>query len=163
MTGLITSYWRRLSVREQGLVLGASLLMGCVLGWFAVVQPLLAWRDRARAAYVDSATSHYDLASGIARLQELQTSQAGSPQGEREPVRSVVAGAASRAGIVLSRVLPDEAGRLNVWIEAVDPATLMGWLETLSREHGVVVVRAGIEQSGSGELRAQLLLARSGA
>jgi type II secretory pathway component PulM len=79
-------------------------------------------------------------------------------------VRSVVAGSANRAGIVLARVLPDESGQLNVWIEGVDGARLMGWLETLSREHGVITVRAGIEQTGTrGEVRAQLLLARGGA
>lgn len=163
MTGVLIAYWRGLSVREQGLVLAASLLVSGLLVWLAVVQPLVSWRDSVRAVYADNAVTYFAVANGIARLNALQGADTASPAGEREPVRSAVAGAASQAGIVLSRVLPDEAGRLNIWIDAVDSGTLMRWLETLSRDHGVVVVRANLEQTGAGPLRAQLLLARGGA
>lgn len=162
MRAMVEPYWQRLSVREQGLVLAASVLLACMALWLGIAQPLLGWRDAARAAYAGNAAAQYEITAGIARYQALQAGETGSAA-EREPVRSVVAGAANRANIVLSRVLPDEAGRLNIWIEGVDPARLMQWLEILSREHGVIVVRAGLERSGEGSLRAQLLLARGGA
>lgn len=163
MTGVLIAYWRGLSVREQGLVLAASLLISAMLVWLVIVQPLVSWRDSARAVYADNAVTYFAVANGIARLNALQGADTAAPAGEREPVRSAVAGAASQAGIVLSRVLPDEAGRLNIWIDAAEPVTLMRWLEALSRDHGVVVVRANLEQTGAGPLRAQLLLARGGA
>lgn len=163
MTGMILARWQRLSVREQGLVMLAVALVSACLIWFAAVQPVLAWRESARAAYVTAAEEYRQIADGLARLDGLATADPDSGQA-REPVRSVVAGSASRAGIVLSRVLPDESGRLNIWIDGVDGPRLMGWLETLSRDHGVSVVRAGIEQTGTGsEVRAQLLLGRGGA
>ena len=162
MMAMVEPYWQRLSVREQGLVMAAGVLLACVALWLGVAQPMLAWRDAARAAYAGNAADQYEITAGIARYQALQAYETGGTA-EREPVRSVVAGSANRAGIVLSRVLPDEAGRLNIWIEGVDPARLMQWLETLSRDHGVIVVRAGLERSGEDLLRAQLLLARGGA
>ncbi len=163
MLDMILSRWQRLSVREQGLLMLAGAIVLACLIWFAAFQPALAWRDNARAAYAGAAGDYRDIRAGIARLNTASASDA-AVTGEREPVRSVVAGSANRAGIVLARVLPDESGQLNVWIEGVDGARLMGWLETLSREHGVVTVRAGIEQTGTrGEVRAQLLLARGGA
>lgn len=157
----VVSYWQSKSVNEQAILLAAGVMALVMLGWLAIAAPLIAWREDARAAYVQSAASHDEIRRGIARYQALQTDgpQAG---GEQESVRSMVAGAASRSGIVLSRVLPDEAGRLNVWIDNGDTALVMNWLETLSRDHGVVVVRAGLETAGDGQLRAQLLLARGG-
>jgi general secretion pathway protein M len=164
MKDAILSRWQRFTVREQALLLvGALLALMCAV-WLGLVQPALDWRERARLAYVGAAGDYRIIADGVARLSALNSAEAGVSD-EREPVRSVVAGSASRAGIVLSRVLPDDAGRLNVWIDGVDAARLMVWLETLSQEHGVTVLRAGIEQAGRGsELRAQLLLlGRSGA
>ncbi|MFC4724580.1 type II secretion system protein GspM [Glycocaulis abyssi] len=163
MNEALQSRWQRLSVREQGLLIIAAALVTACLVWLAAFQPVLNWRDSARAAYTAAADDYRQIGAGAARLAALTASGEDTAL-EREPVRSVVAGSASRAGIVLSRVLPDDAGRLNVWIDGVDGPRLMGWLETLSRDHGVIVVRAGIEQAGQGaQVRAQLLLARSGA
>ncbi|WP_439634117.1 type II secretion system protein GspM [Glycocaulis sp.] len=163
MIEALKSRWQRLSVREQGLLIMAGVLSMACLVWFGAFQPALSWRESARTAYVAAAGDYRQIGAGTARLAALTASGADTVL-EREPVRSVVAGSASRAGIVLSRVLPDDAGRLNIWIDSADGPRLMGWLETLSRDHGVIVVRAGIEQAGrGGELRAQLLLARSGA
>lgn len=163
MIDALVSRWQRFTVREQALLLVGGLLALMCAGWFGLVQPTLDWRERARLAYVGAAGDYQIITDGVARLTALNSAEANAPDA-REPVRSVVAGSASRAGIVLSRVLPDEAGRLNVWIDATDGGQLMGWLETLSGDHGITIVRAGIERTGEGSnVRAQLLLARGGA
>lgn len=157
----VLTYWQRKSAQEQTILLVAALAAVVMLGWLLVASPLLSWRDDARSAYRQSAASHDEIMAGIARYQAVQGEGAAS-RTEEESVRSVVAGAASRSGLVLSRVLPDEAGRLNVWIDSADAPVLIGWLETLSRDHGVIVVRASMERADGSQVRAQILLARGG-
>ena len=62
----------------------------------------------------------------------------------------------------LSRMVPDEAGRLNVWTGNADAERVMNWLADLEQRHAIVAIRANIDREGDGRARAQIVLERSG-
>lgn len=153
--------WAARTVREQALLLAAAALLAMAVLWFGIAQPVLGYRASAQARYADAVGEYLDVHDGVARYRRLAGgTQTAAPEGPT--LRTLAARSAAQASITLSRVLPDEAGRLNLWIDSVDPAELMTWLETLAAEHGVRAVRVSLDRLGPRTVRAQVLLAPRG-
>ncbi|TRO95551.1 type II secretion system protein M [Glycocaulis profundi] len=155
--------WRTRTAREQTLLAGSATVLAAVLGWTLAVQPLLTFRDGAQTRYAAAMAEHLEIHQGLERHRALAAT-ATEYDDRGLPLRAVVAQGAARAGVTLARVLPDESGRLNVWIESADPGALMGWLEALSADSAITATRASIDRAapGSDQVRAQLLLERPG-
>lgn len=158
----LAAMWAGRAAREQVLLAAGAALCLALAAWFAVIDPVLGWRAAAGARHAEAVAGYEAVAAGLARYRAL-SSAAPANAAENETIRSVVAGAASRSGLVLSRVLPDEAGRLNVWIDAADPDLVMAWLGELAVRERIAVRRAALERLPGGQVRTQLLLARDGA
>ena len=77
-------------------------------------------------------------------------------------MRTLADRTARERGLSISRVQPLEDGRLGVWLEQADADAMMGWLNTLSREHGVSAVRVSVDRESDARVRAQLTLSRAG-
>lgn len=157
-----TAMWAGRTAREQVLLAAGAAVSLALVAWFAVIDPVMGWRDAAGARHAVAVAQYEAVAQGVARYRVL-TVDAPATTAQDETIRSVVAGAAARSGLVLSRVLPDESGRLNVWIDAADPDPVMVWLGELAARDRIAVRRAALERLPGGQVRTQVLLAREGA
>lgn len=156
----LATAWAERSAREQLLlaVLGGILLI--LGGWYLVAKPVFEFRNEARSAYVESVERYRELSVGIARYQALSADLMSGETSDNRPLRTLVAEQAAMMELPLSRMVPDENGRLNVWTENANAQTLMDWLAELERQHGIVAVRANIDREGEGLARAQIVLER---
>lgn len=154
--------WAERSAREQLLLGGLGTILLVLSLWYGVAAPLIDFRNASRAAYVDSVDRYRDLSLGIARYQTLANDDPTLDRADDRPLRTLVSERAAAMALPLSRMVPDEAGRLNVWTENADAERLMTWLADLEQGHGIITVRANIDREGDGRARAQIVLERRG-
>ncbi|MCA1805924.1 MAG: type II secretion system protein M [Xanthomonadaceae bacterium] len=155
-----------LEPRERRLVLAGGLLLGLLLGYALVADPLLsAYGERASRVEQQRAELVW-MQQTTARIQQLQA--AGGAQGAGLGDRSLLAvvdGSAREAGLgnVLRRVRPDGALAVRVWFEGVPFDALVEWLGRLDREFQVQVKLITLErQPEAGRVHAQLTLEAAG-
>ncbi len=156
------TFWNERSTREKLLIVLmvlSLLVFGTYLGAY---KPLVAYRATAERRAEAARSLHAEVAKGAARVAAIRAAVA-----ERKPtttgtLRTTITISARRANIVITRLEPEELG-LNVWLDAVPLIDLYKWLETLSREQGIVVRKASIrrQEEGTG-VRAQLLFVERG-
>lgn len=159
---MLTAAWSERSAREQILLGSLSLVIGLLAVWYLVAAPLLEFRNTSRTAYADSVERYRELSAGIARYQALMSEEDHRASADERPLRTIVAERAAAMELPLSRMVPDEAGRLNVWTGNADAERLMDWLADLEQRHAIAAVRANIDREGDGRARAQIVLERSG-
>ncbi|PIW29974.1 MAG: hypothetical protein COW29_05270 [Rhodobacterales bacterium CG15_BIG_FIL_POST_REV_8_21_14_020_59_13] len=154
--------WAERSAREQILLGSLSLVIGFLALWYLVAAPLVEFRNTSRAAYTDSVERYRELSVGIARYQALLSEEGRRASADNRPLRTIVSERAAAMELPLSRMVPDEAGRLNVWTGNADAERVMNWLADLEQRHAIVAIRANIDREGDGRARAQIVLERSG-
>lgn len=165
MIGQVRRAWAERTAREQSLLMAGSALALVLAAWVFALSPVLSWRAEAKREYAASVAEHAEMGAGLARWRALSEREAadgggGEAAGEDQALRTLVARAAREGGIPVTRVLPDEQGRLNVWIDPAPAPDLMAWLDDLSRTEGVRASRISLDRGEAGTVRAQLLLAR---
>jgi general secretion pathway protein M len=163
MNALLTrlrDQWAARSQREQLMLAAMAAVLILIGGWYGVAVPL----GKAAEASEQSAR----IAAG--RLAQLETAarsgnvSPGALAAEaRQPLQGVVDAAAQASGVTIDRRREEEDGRLTVWVAGLDPATLMTWLTTLARVHGVAVTEVTASRIEGGLLEAQITLARPAA
>ena len=153
--------WTERTPREQGLIAAAAALLAGLVLWQGVLSPAAAYRDAERARYEAAVEAHRELVSGIVLHRRLAARAEDGAQAGARPLRTVVGRTAEEAGIAITRVRPDETGRLTVWMDNVRGDRLIEWLADLAREDGVAVARLTVDAEGDGRVRAQILLTRS--
>jgi general secretion pathway protein M len=156
----LRSQWAERSPREQWLLAVLALIIAGLGSWYLVAAPLIDFRHSARTAYVDSVERYRSLSVGVARYQALLANADAAAGDDSRPLRTIVAERAAAMELPLSRMVPDEDGRLNVWTESTSAERLMAWLTDLDRQSGIVAIRANIEREGDGLARAQIVLER---
>lgn len=159
---LLGAAWAGRSPREQILLGALSLVIGALVLWSLVAAPLIEFRNTSRAAYVDSVERYRELSVGLARYQAVAGEAGRAASADDRPLRTLVAERAAAMDLPLSRMVPDEAGRLNVWTGNADAGQLMDWLADLEQRHAITAIRANIDREGDGRARAQIVLERSG-
>jgi type II secretory pathway component PulM len=152
--------WADRSGREQALLVALGVILAALAGWYLVAAPLLEFRNNARTAYIDSVERYRTLSVGVARYQALAADREAGASADTQPLRTVVAQRAAAMDLPLSRMVPDEDGRLNVWTENANAEKLMNWLADLEQESGIVAIRANIDREGNGLAGAQIVLER---
>lgn len=152
MSGLFTSALGWLagrSVREQRMLAGMGVAIVLFLGWFAVVAPLLAFRDGA-ARDLRRAQADHALLSALA-------GRSGATGGRTAPeVENVAAAAASAAGVTAT-FTPGEDGALRFAVSGAGTGPLFAWLAELERA-GLVVRELGVTENADATLRAEGVL-----
>jgi general secretion pathway protein M len=151
--------WTGLNVREQGLLVVMSLLIAGLLGYLVVLAPMQRFHAQGRDAYVGALSQYRTLEAGIGEYR-LRAAGAASQAVSTGPLTSLVGRTALARDIQLARVLPDEDGRLNVWIDRAPTRDLLGWLVELEQTYGISVTRITLDRTADEFVSAQLILAR---
>lgn len=146
--------------REQALLAGLAVLLVLTVLWFGVLAPALNWRSEAVRRYANAAEGYETILVQAAQYRAL--SEGAVNVADQEPLRTLADRTARERGLSISRVQPLEDGRLGVWLEQADADAMMGWLNTLSLEHGVSAVRVSVDRESDARVRAQLTLSRAG-
>lgn len=155
------TWWNGLETRQQGLLLLAAVVLGGVLLYVLVWEPLAESREterqqvseqRALLAWLDA------LAPAAERLR--RDSRRNEDLGERSllGLADETARAARLAG-ALSRIEPTGDDRVRVWLDGADFVTAMGWLEQFSRDYPVEITQLQVERAGSpGQVNVRVML-----
>lgn len=81
--------------------------------------------------------------------------------GDNVSLLALASSTASNHQISFLRYEPGTEGKLSLWLSDADFNALLGWLDTIVREHGVRIDRLNITQSKSpGKVEAQITLQR---
>lgn len=158
----VRAYWVERTSREQIMLASLAALLVLVIAWFLILAPAKAWRAEAERDFVRQAESYERVVVGLARYRDLSAGAAADANA-RAPLRTIIGRTATERDLAISRVQPLDDGRLSVWLDNVEADTLMAWLAALSRDDGVRIDRVSLDREGDGLVRAQLLLAGSGA
>ncbi|MEO1038493.1 MAG: type II secretion system protein M [Pseudomonadota bacterium] len=155
--------WTERNPREQVLLAFAGLLLVVLVVWTFIVSPASQYRANAQASYEAAVESHRELVSGIGLHRRLAAASDGAVAGGDRSLGLLVAQSSVERSLSITRVQPDENGRITVWLDNVDSRALMDWLLALSAEEGVSVTRLTMDREGDGMVRAQLVIGRGGA
>lgn len=158
----LRAVWAERTAREQALLAGLAAVLLVLAAWFLALGPAMSVRAEARAGFADAVEDHRRFAADLARYRALAADAETRAEAGR-PLRTLAGEYARNHELAISRVLPDEDGRLNVWVENVSEAALFSWLADLASEEGVTAARVTIDREGDGVVRAQVLLERGGA
>ena len=143
--------WSGRSVRERDLIALAGVLALGVIDTQALLGPSNNAVEAARADYANTAQTHRALAQ-LAALRSPPSDLVGSGS---DRVRAQLARAGEQ-GVLIARIQPETEGAITVWIDAIAPTTLFGWIAGLSREHGVEVRSLRVEREDAGGVTAQI-------
>jgi general secretion pathway protein M len=155
-----------LDPRERRLVLAGALVLGLLLVYWLVLDPMLS-AYQGRSAQVEQQRASLEwMQQTAARIQQLQASGGAPGQGLGErSLLAVVDGSAREAGLggALRQVRPDGDLAVRVWFEGVPFDGLVEWLGRLEHRHRVQVKLITLErQPESGRVHAQLTLEAAG-
>lgn len=153
--------FEKLSARERQLVLGAGGVLGVLLLYLAIWEPLINAHAR-RAEALESARA---MAVRIETAAALVQSRGGAQAQQSGTLLSVIDQSSREPtlGKAPSRIQPDGAGEktVKVWIDDVPFDKLMRWLGELETRYGVRIASAEIGRGGApGLVNVQLSLVR---
>lgn len=144
-------WWQQREPRERQLLLAMSAMLAAFVLWFGVYRPLDRAASRAISAHAHAAARFEQARQDALVLQGAGTAMGGGS--DPATLRRAVLGAASQAGLAMSRHAQDTEG-LRIEADAATPAQLLGWLDRLRIEHHLAPDTLSAAQS-EGRLRVQ--------
>ncbi|MDR8015911.1 type II secretion system protein M [Pseudomonas guguanensis] len=147
--------WQALPARDRLALLALSLFLLLVLFYLALWQPAQRHAQAARAAFEEQRELYAYLQSRAPLVQgrELQ------PRTSLEPARlqGVVTASAAEQGLVIERLDTEGLGAVQVNLQPVAFAQLLGWIEALEGQ-GIRVEEAGLDRAEENRVVARLSL-----
>jgi general secretion pathway protein M len=134
-----------LEQRERHLVIGGAVLLGLMLMYIVVWEPLTNTVDNLRTATAEQASTLRWMRQAAQEVKKLRGS--GSKRAKSTGGQSLLSvidrtAKSGRLGTALKRVQPDGEKRVRVWMEAANFDDVIKWLVLLDNRYGV-----GIENS----------------
>ena len=156
MRARLQALWSGLNPRERMLVGIALALTGLLLFWLFVYRPISHYPTSQKRAYERA----------VLDLKLMKKAQSGLRSGLVNPVRpeqlapekfqSVLTRTASENGLSITRRQPKGDREVSLWFEGVNSRTLYVWLQKLTKQYNIRVVRAQISRDDPGGVRAML-------
>ncbi|HYJ51554.1 MAG TPA: type II secretion system protein GspM [Allosphingosinicella sp.] len=142
----MSAWWALRTPRERGLLAVMLVLIGIVLAWVAVIQPLADALDAAKARHGAAVVA---LAEARARTRPASTAAAAGP------ADAIAEQTASAAGFTGARIGSQGPARASVAIDAARPQALFGWIAEMERR-GLVVERLSARANADQTLSAEV-------
>jgi general secretion pathway protein M len=164
--GKLIAQYDQLPKRDQQAltVLAIAVFIGVL--YFAVWRPAMDFNDRAASERQNAAELLAWVKSNEATIKRLgaagaspDSGSANKPENGRA-LMALVTGSAQQAGLSLQRFEPSGEDAIRVWIERAPFAEVAAWLETLKKDHGVIIDQAAMDKASEpGQVSARLTLA----
>jgi len=135
--------YQRLADRERfalRILFGFTILLVVVTG---LLLPANNYSSDTRQAMLDSRNDYQWMEAH--RHEAKQSSANVNRQANQGDLLTVASSAANGVGLVFQRYEPGEEGRVRFYLEAVAFDTLLNWIESLDKQHGIAVVQITID------------------
>lgn len=145
----MSAWWQRLSVRDRRVLRIGTLVVGAVLFWALLWDPLAQAR---RTLAADAVRREADLAWMHEVAPQLRAPGVDGAQTLLErggaSLLALADASAREAGldVALRRVEPVSEGRVNVWFEGASFDQLVAWLDGLGQRYGVGVDELSVDR-----------------
>jgi len=150
-----TDWWAGRTERERLMLTVMLVLLGALVAWYGVIQPLRHGARSASEARAESAM-RLEEARVMAREIEILQGRFGAPR-SGEALEALVVKSAAENGVALDRRQADGAA-LTVWADAADPKTFLAWLALLQSRDGVAVTSLTALPGPGGRVQMQAAL-----
>lgn len=148
----IGAWWQALAPRERVMLGVMFVAIGAFVLWLGAIRPLQHARDAAINRYDRAAADLQEAGAAVDAIAKLQAERPTPPPGNA--FADTILEAAAAARVPVARQRSDEAGTLEIGIDAVAAPALLGWLEELRRSHGIAPATLDVTEH-NGELRVQ--------
>jgi type II secretory pathway component PulM len=155
----MTQWWTLRSEREQALIVSMVSLVMIVVLYFAVIRPVLSFRDQALQDYRTASEVRNDVQIAASRLLRGSAQANDFRDTDDRPPRIIASASARQLGLGITRIQPLEDDVVSFWFDQENVSLLFTWMVNLNTQYGFVVSRADIQQSPDGEsVNAQIVL-----
>ena len=149
-------YWANLSGREKGLVsIAAAILLVLMLGQF-IIKPLVKFGPQQQKLYQKAQANLEIMRSGQAVLSGTPVASKSNLQAARLMVE--VTKTAAQNGLEISRRQPNGDTGISLWFEKAQSPKFYQWLDELTTQHNVTLLRANINRNNDGTIQVQVTL-----
>jgi general secretion pathway protein M len=159
LTDVLKSRWSGLETREQGILQFGAVILGLLLLYLLIIDPVYSGRDAAEQR-LQSAQEAFSAAQRQAY--DLKASSAKPRTADSTSLLTEVESSAQQQGLrnALKRLQPSGNDQIQVSLEGASYKQLIQWLSSLHQQ-GVMAQRVDIQRDrGSDLLGVQLVLAR---
>ncbi len=155
----MSAFWRNLSDRERLLILVAAAVIGVGVFYFAIVNPVLGWRESAERRAV-AAERNFELVRQAAARRPASDKSANVDK--QTPARVVMARTDSDFGFRLTQYNELPGGDVTATIDDVSAEAVFAWISALEKRYAIVVISANIARDNDDPslVRAQFTLGR---
>ncbi|MBL4869496.1 MAG: type II secretion system protein M [Robiginitomaculum sp.] len=147
-------YWTNLSIREKLLVSVAAGIIALFIVWQFAFKPLLAFPSQQKKMYEKAQTDLLIMREGQSVL--VNSTPLTNEKTKVRDIFSEVTRSAVENGLVISRRQPNGATGISLWFAKVQSPKLYQWLDELTREHDIVIVRASVNKGEGNTVQAQI-------
>ncbi len=149
----MNSWWAGLAPRERIILIAGLAVLGFLLVWLVVVEPVVNQRADLRSEVMQLTADHtwmQQTAVEVRRRAGMQRDSQPAPTGVGGSVLTLIEVSANAANIkdAIERVQPEGEGA-RLWFDSVAFDTLVRWLAELEQRQGLLVsqlaVDAGVE------------------
>jgi general secretion pathway protein M len=141
-------WFASLEQRERHLVTGGAVLLGLMLMYLMVWEPLTNTVDKLRVSTTEQGSTLQWMRQAAQEVKKLRGS--GSNRGKSTGGQSLLSvidrtAKSGRLGAALKRVQPDGEKRVRVWMEAANFDDVIRWLVLLDTRYGVSIENSVFE------------------
>lgn len=155
-----------LEARERMLVAGGAVVLGLLLLYMLIVDPLVSGYSQLKNNVAAQQQTLVWMQQASQQVQSLRRSTGGSAAGLGGRSLLAVVDQSARSdglGDAIKRIEPDGSKSVKVWLEAVSFDQMFVWLGKLAKTHQVETSIISIEPQGAGRVNARLTLLEPGA
>lgn len=156
------AWWQQQSARDRRILLWGGVLAVILLAWALILDPLNDARDSLRQNVSSQRATRLWLEQVEQMLlRQPQVTPAAAPQRTQGGSLLRLVDDTVRAqgmAAAIERMEPDTPGQVRLWLRDAEFDTLVQWMESVSREHGVHITQAQISRDSPGQVSARLLV-----
>ncbi|NQY27212.1 MAG: type II secretion system protein M [Piscirickettsiaceae bacterium] len=162
MKSSVQQWWQTLVIREKQMVAALAVVIIFLLFQVMIIGPLYQGRENATHSLDKQVELLQWMQDKTLLAKQLQQQNPLPKMIGAQSISQRINSTAKRAKIDISRFQTAGSDNVQVWLEQVEFSTLLLWLETMQKKHGVQVESIAIsETSKSGRVSVRATLTTS--